>query len=1014
MAVWIGSPAGSGKSALAASFLEDRELDTVWLRLQEPDADPGVLLRTLEGAVRARTGRAIGLPAPGPLDTPAVALDRGLRALADALPPSCTVVWDNCEHLAAEADSIAALARLLDRERDTARHHLFLSRRSLPEGLRRLQVSGELSTLGWPELKLARDEFEEACRHLTGGSPAASDVVDRWFRSCDGWFAALVLMAGQGGSRISAQELPSTSIFDYLASEVLEDLPAADRERLGVLSLLPHLTAPLSRSLTGSGDAFRMVERWAAQLRLIERSGDDEPVYRFHPLLRRYLRERWEQETEPEIRKDWLRRAAAVVEDDGKSEAAGELLGDAADWDRLRRLAERNAAALIESGRGRILRGWIERIPQELAAEHPWLRYWHGMSLRLPEPDRSAALLESAFEAFRQSDDVVGQYTAWLARAEAALIRFDDVRPLERSIAAYHALRQRAPRCPDLALRLKTTALAGAVMSVVEPENPRLHRLIRIAEVGARVMPMKVPRQALFVYLILHYANTGQIARMRAMARHLLPRLDDAGLPAPLRLFGYAMVGLHELISGAPHADRTLRSAVELAKTMGAGAFYTMPQCYRVYLALLEGDLEAARSRFEDYQRHLRPDHRMEQAAHDFVAAWLAAAEGDAAIALESSHQSAELCVHLHFDFGLALCSALRGQLFSARGDFPAARAELARLESLADKSGSRLLRSMHGFVRAILELDETGPEACTERLRTMLPEAREEGILAFPGFLRSNMARLSLLALRNDIEHRHVEDLVRRWRVVPEGLGASDRDWPWRLRIHTLGRFEVVSGKRSLAAAGAQRRLLEFLSVLVGLGGRQVPRAALLDVLWEHSDADRASHALDNLVHRVRKLVGREAIRTGAGTVGLNPEVCWVDTWALEEADGAVDDGEEKRVTDLYRGPFLPGEDGGWAVVARERMRHLFLRAVRDGVEGRIARGEADAAVDLLERACAVEPTAEELHRRLIELHLAAGRRAEAQRVHDRCATILATELGTAPESPLEAPRDGLESPGT
>ena len=98
---------------------------------------------------------------------------------------------------------------------------------------------------------------------------------------------------------------------------------------------------------------------------------------------------------------------------------------------------------------------------------------------------------------------------------------------------------------------VKCLALAGSVMSMVAPRHPKLARLIRIAEIAVRLIPFKAPRQGIFVYLILHYASTGQVARLHAMARHLLPDIEDLTLPAQLRVFAYAMIGLFQFFAGA-------------------------------------------------------------------------------------------------------------------------------------------------------------------------------------------------------------------------------------------------------------------------------------------------------------------------------------------------------------------------------------------------------------------------------------------------------------------------------
>jgi DNA-binding SARP family transcriptional activator len=55
-------------------------------------------------------------------------------------------------------------------------------------------------------------------------------------------------------------------------------------------------------------------------------------------------------------------------------------------------------------------------------------------------------------------------------------------------------------------------------------------------------------------------------------------------------------------------------------------------------------------------------------------------------------------------------------------------------------------------------------------------------------------------------------------------------------------------------------------------------------------------------------------------------------------------------------------------------------------------------------EQAVAVEPFRETGYQRLMRAHAAAGNRAEALRVYERCRCLLAEELGVSPSPQTEA----------
>jgi len=109
------------------------------------------------------------------------------------------------------------------------------------------------------------------------------------------------------------------------------------------------------------------------------------------------------------------------------------------------------------------------------------------------------------------------------------------------------------------------------------------------------------------------------------------------------------------------------------------------------------------------------------------------------------------------------------------------------------------------------------------EKLREGMALGRERGYVVHPwiGWRRDVMARLAALALENGIELDHVRAQVRANRLLrPETPAALDA-WPWPVRIHTLGEFELWRlDERVAFARKVQRKPLELLQALIALGG--------------------------------------------------------------------------------------------------------------------------------------------------------------------------------------------------
>src|SRR5207249_9719621 len=103
------------------------------------------------------------------------------------------------------------------------------------------------------------------------------------------------------------------------------------------------------------------------------------------------------------------------------------------------------------------------------------------------------------------------------------------------------------------------------------------------------------------------------------------------------------------------------------------------------------------------------------------------------------------------------------------------------------------------------------------------------------------------------------------------------------------------------------------------------------------------------------------------------------------------------------------PGDDGPWVESKRRELGGVRARALRVLAEASLAADKAADAVRWAEQAIEAEPFRESGYRLLMTAHVAAGNRAEALRVYDRCRRLLADELGTYPSPETDSMYRGL-----
>jgi LuxR family maltose regulon positive regulatory protein len=218
--------------------------------------------------------------------------------------------------------------------------------------------------------------------------------------------------------------------------------------------------------------------------------------------------------------------------------------------------------------------------------------------------------------------------------------------------------------------------------------------------------------------------------------------------------------------------------------------------------------------------------------------------------------------------------------------------------------------------------------------------------------------------------------------------------------RICTLGRLALAVNDEPLVL---QQKPLELLRALIVLGGANVPVVQLAQTLRPGTAANVANHALDTNLYRLRKALGDPCIRLRGGMMSLNPEYCWLDVWELErllaQSEDAMLSGTTiRRTLDLYRGPFLRGDESPSVLVQRERLDSKFLRMVMRFGQVLESRAEYQVAIDCYRRAIEANPLAEELYRRLMHCHYELKQPAEALAVYMRCCKALKSVLGIEP----------------
>ncbi|MFF7812387.1 BTAD domain-containing putative transcriptional regulator [Streptomyces sp. NPDC007945] len=238
-------------------------------------------------------------------------------------------------------------------------------------------------------------------------------------------------------------------------------------------------------------------------------------------------------------------------------------------------------------------------------------------------------------------------------------------------------------------------------------------------------------------------------------------------------------------------------------------------------------------------------------------------------------------------------------------------------------------------------------------------------------------------------------------------------------MRYLLLGTTEALGPEGDPLPLGGVR-LRALLAALALRAGRAVPVAELVDDVYGDEPPRDATAALQALVGRLRRVLGREAVAATPGPgyrLVAAPED--VDLYVFErraaEAGARLDAGDPETAAallrdalGLFRGPALadlPGPAG----VRPEAQR---LAALRRRVEADLRRGAVDGLVPELSGLTAAHPYDEGFHAQLVRALRAEGRHADALAAYETARRTLADALGTDPGPELTALHRELLTP--
>lgn len=1034
---------GFGKTTFLADWSRGTQRRTSWYRLEPDDRDWLTFIRHLVAGGREldpgfapETYRLLVALGPGgPTQAEIVASLAGeMAAFGAANADGFSVILDDYQVIDT-SDETDPIVRVLIEHTGPGFSLVIASRTAprLPAG--RLRARGAITRIDGENLCFDVPETDRLFREAYD-LPLDPDVVTDLVARTEGWAALLSLVRtnleerADPDPRALVAQLSATrgDLYDFLAEELLGQVPVDLAEFLLVVSLLEDVTEDAAAVLLRSSEGIATRLRDAVELGLLQGRMGNAPL-RFAPLVRKFLRARFE-EAKGKARVDELHLSVARHFDGQNWRSAATHFRLGGSQAEAVRVIEDSIDQVLGTGEYRAAADLLADMTED-AAVAAVLR-----SRLLLQLGGSSEALGAAREAVQMAQGAGGECLK-LALLNAAAIATGTHRH-------------------DAAVELAKRAASAATNS--------LDRLMAEAQLA-----------------VLGMGDTGSLPALVLLLERLLSiheRHEQKHYQAITCLnLAQVLIWLDRPQEAARVADRAEALLSESSRGYeGVTALLTQAQA-RAHL----GSWQEAELRLDRALDSEHPEGRAEAVFEaGAIAAWfgppalssqlLARVRRDSLPADWELHWRAldlwneadptrrnELLADLQMDPppSFETGAAFRWHLTKARsylqaGDWPSLRRSIsaARDVGIAQSSPvqhrlAALLESLSpdgGDLSTLLSNSREEDDALvgifaaevTERLDTLTPDAFRIVLrsalrapvrwrpplriaVTGPGGLSGARAAtlLELIGEASDIALLRTYSRQHKRSGAAWGDDLTMRLAP-RIWIEDLGPISLRVGDRVIDGRSVRRKALGLLVFLASQQRGSATPDQMIDSLWPDLDPEAAQNSMHQTIYFLRRVL-EPAYRAGVSPEYLHfdSDVVWLDpglvscrSWRCRdllrrrvESQSAVEE-----LLTAYAGRFAQDfiyEE--WSSSYRDGLHAQYLSIVERAVSGAIGHSDIGWRLWVGQQALRVDPDADAIEALVIRLYRALGANAAAAEQYAHYATTLRDQLGVEPP-PLDS----------
>ncbi len=1032
----IVAEAGFGKTTLLADWARHTARLTAWYRLEHDDRDWLTFIRHLVGSGRELDpefapetyGLLLQLGPGGPTQADIVtSLVHEIEDFGAATPHGLTLIFDDY-HVVDGSDETDPIVRAILDHTGPGFSVVIASRSNPKIPMGRLRARGAVTRLDGDGLCFDVPEADRLFRDAYH-QPLDADVISDLIQRTEGWAALLSLVrtnleeSKTQDPRDLVRQLSGGrgDLYDYVAEEVVDKLPADLSHFLSCASLLDEVDADAARVVTALDErAIAALTSTAEELGLLARLDVVSPL-RYMPMVRdffvarltsnigaaavremhlalgeHYRGRRWRPAATYFDRAGAVEQVAQVIEESldeilgrGEYRAAMDMLGvptrEGSAYHVLR------SRLLLQIGGGR----------DAVAAAHDAV----ASAEAGPQAHLHLALLNAASvaTAVRHHDDALH----FAGRAESIAPNVTERQLAEgyRAIAAASA----SANLPAMALQLER------LLAAQERREQWHYAAVTSLNLAQVLVWLDRPWDAIRL--------ASDADRLFASSSKGYERLS----------VGLAMAQARARLGDWTEAERLLETAIHTGHPEGRleaiheaaslASWYGPPGLAAELLARAHrGDLTAT------WALHWQ-----------VLDLWSEENQGRRLSLLAGLPEVPPPSAEVGASFRWHLTVARAHQL---NGDEPAFASAMSRAATVAAAQRSPLQARLTSLLTALADKDQK-----LSQLLQRWPVADDAPLGVFAQEICSSLGNLTGSAI--ETVARASQTLPQRWRTPLRGtvtgsdlanaiaaaalldqVGQVDdisllrefgkrtkhtgRSWgdelirrvAPRVLVDDLGLMSISIGDRDVDGRAIRRKVLALIAFLGSQPSGSATPDQVLEALWPELDPEQGTNSLHQTIYFLRRVID-PGYRAGISPEYLHfdPEVVWLDASLIDYRSWQCrrllrqrthDRRTVEAILNAYRGKFA-GDFAyeEWATQYRDSLHAQFLAVMERAVTGDTGSSDLSWRLWVGQQALAIDPEADAIEAQVIKLYRSTGSAAAAAEQYAHYASLLRDQLG-------------------